>query len=252
MRTFSKSLCLIAISATASTANAGIIKFEAAYGESAALTAEAAFNTSTYDPIREDFEGFTGPGEDDGTDQGSWVEAASTFDSNGDSYFDTSVGRFTMTQQASNNNNGNIFPERLMIEDETTGEYGRNIENQWLDSNDADEVTWDIFTGNYNAFGFFLSDPNDQGASLILEFADGSVSDPFQLNSDLDDGNLAYVTLFSDIAFTSGSLVFNNGIGKNDGWGIDNVTLAKVPEPGTLALLGLGLVGLGAARRRKA
>ena len=34
---------------------------------------------------------------------------------------------------------------------------------------------------------------------------------------------------------------------------IDNVSIvAKVPEPGTLGLLGLGLVGLGIARKRKA
>jgi hypothetical protein len=53
------------------------------------------------------------------------------------------------------------------------------------------------------------------------------------------------------VAFTSASLVFDNGAGENDGWGIDGVTLAKVPEPGTLALLGLGLAGLSIARRRK-
>jgi hypothetical protein len=158
-----------------------------------------------------------------------------------------------MTAQSSNLRNGNISPELLMIEDETTGEFGRvsTEENQWLDSNDADTVTWDILTGNYNAFGFYLSDANDQDASLILKFADGLVSESLALTSPLGDGNVAYFSLFSDLAFTSASLVFDNGVGENDGWGIDGVTLAKVPEPGTLALLGLGLAGLSIARRRK-
>ena len=34
------------------------------------------------------------------------------------------------------------------------------------------------------------------------------------------------------------------------GWGLDNLTY-DIPEPGTLALLGIGLFGMGLARRKK-
>lgn len=37
-----------------------------------------------------------------------------------------------------------------------------------------------------------------------------------------------------------------------DRWGIDLYGTVRVPEPGTLALFGIGLLGLGLARRRKA
>ena len=52
----------------------------------------------------------------------------------------------------------------------------------------------------------------------------------------LSDGLIRYASLTSS--------------GRDVGTGIDNVTFSTVPEPGTLGLLGLGLLAMGIARRR--
>jgi hypothetical protein len=52
------------------------------------------------------------------------------------------------------------------------------------------------------------------------------------------------------------SVAFNTTLGEGDVFAFDNMTIGSleqvhIPEPGTLALLGIALAGMGLSRRRK-
>jgi len=240
-----------------STAQAGLIRSNVAYGMTNAQNAEAAFIAGSYAYITETFDNassfgltsFTGQ-ITAGSDQNSWIDSSASYT--------TTAGIFTVligdTGAGSNEQN----PDNLMIESDDTGEFGREMlgaGNFWLDSNDAQEVQWSFSNINatFDSFGFYLVDANDNGARLILRYIDGSTSS-IAINTGLSNGTAAYVSLVADTLLVNATLVFdNNGDSNretNDGWAIDNVTVAKVPEPTTLAFLGLGLLGLFAARKR--
>lgn len=200
--------------------------------------------------VTENFDSLGGASVNGGSQQNSWENKSPSFSTN--------VGTFTLTS-AGQTADGNVFNNELMIESATTGEHGREILSNysgdlWLDSNDAKTVVWNITSaalggGFFNALGFYLADPADVSAILTLAYDDGSSSTAIKITSKLPNATLAYVSLISDRNIVGATFTFLNSTG-NDGWGIDDVTLGKVPEPGTILLLALGLIGLGIARRR--
>lgn len=214
-----------------------------------AATARANYESRVEDQsITEDFNDLAGTRVDGDGPHESWEGASNSYD--------TDVGTYTLTspgQPASGNEN----IDNLMIESTATGEFGRSVladDDLWLDSNDAQQVVWDLDgaltgTGPFDSFGFQLADAADVSADLTLDFAGGEGATSTTIPFNQSNGNLRYVTLYSDRNIVGGQLTFNNST-LNDGWGIDNVTVGKLPEPGSLLLMGLGLLGLGAARRR--
>lgn len=256
MKTFLKTLLASSVLAVAGSAGAASISVSV---NSDAVAAESAFWASlSGSKVVEDFNALGGAPDLGGSiDQNRWENKASSFD--------TAVGTFTLVQ-AGRDGAGNPHSDELMIESDRSGEFGRNfgLENGpqglWLDSNDAREVSWyfgaPLDNTTFNTFGFYLSDAADVSATLTLTFTDGnSTSFGSSFVKGESNGNLKYVVVTSTEAIAGGTFTFNNST-SNDGWGIDNVTIgtiaAVLPEPGTLMLLGLGLLGLGAARRRTA
>ena len=114
----------------------------------------------------------------------------------------------------------------------------------YLDSADITEIKLDLSVSVTNLF-FYLQDPSDVRA--ITTFGSQGYSQAFPTS--LANGSLWFVGISSDDFLSSVSWTTSN---QNDGYGLDDFsTVAPVPEPATMLLLGTGLVGLATVSRKK-
>ncbi len=129
-------------------------------------------------------------------------------------------------------------------------------------------ATGGLFTINFSqaiaAFGFYGIDIGDFGGALSLTLTNGTILDVGNTegSSSSTDGSVLFYGLIAAAGEEFTSVSFNSSA-SSDFFGFDNFTIGtraqvctgpncgSIPEPATLGLLGLGLIGLAAARRRK-
>lgn len=117
---------------------------------------------------------------------------------------------------------------------------GDTIEDQVFSADDFVSAT--IVSGDYS-FTMFASDITGWYEDFVSD-ALGRLGEGW-FNAESDGHTWHFDTWYQDLWANSG----NQGMAH---YGDTNLSaVGKVPEPGTLALLGLGLAGLGFAKRRK-
>jgi hypothetical protein len=100
----------------------------------------------------------------------------------------------------------------------------------------------------------------DGGTATLQAFSDANWSVPigaadvYTIAGPFVDGNVQSLFVNPGLAIGSVRLSFSTGAltpGQDTGTGIDNVTWTTIPEPGTVALFGTGLLALGAIARKR-
>ena len=125
--------------------------------------------------------------------------------------------------------------------------------SKWLDTNDSRVTLWTAAPLPLpTRIGFFITDPDDAGGNftLVALNALGQSSGAIDLVPDNQgNGRVFYVSISDPLGLKQFKIISND---PNDGLGIDRFTIGSpVPEPGTLTLLGTGLLAAALRRRRR-
>ena len=118
-----------------------------------------------------------------------------------------------------------------------------NITGKYLDDISSGAPGPIVFDQALKAVSFNLR--SDPGTTTIQAFLDGVLVESFSAATNLT--NTSNFFGFQDIIFDEIRL---SGAVSN-GFNVDNLEFVTVPEPSSVALFALGIIGLGAARRRK-